>query len=726
MLVITDLNGNTEMLSDVREFKRGRKVNGDKTLTFSILPTFLNAHAFPMVDNESIVEFDGVPYVIKNVSSRNLGRQMIKDVTAVHKFFDDMINVFQYGERNGSQPFVDAVDFVFQKTNYTTNIISSTGSQTLEGFGKDNSLSLLQKLLETYKVEFRVVGNQVDFLSEIGNKTDFQFRWGHNVKSIEKSVDTTNLATFIRGYGKQDEKTGAYLAEAYYRSPNESKFGTKEAPAVYDDRYTNEGSLLERLRNDLIDEPEVSITIDFADLRAAGYPWTVPNEGDYGFIIYEPMDIDIEARIVEIEESYDENFIPIQTSVTLSNIKENMTDMITRFSNTSKSLERLMQGEIKLPKSALDDAVVVATAALQSAQTELEFENGIIAREKTNPNELVLFNSKGIGVSVDNGQTFKNAITSRGVVAETIYGGNIFGVNISSVTGDGQFNVSGGNAKFTNSDGTITISPSAIIGKDSAGNTRFSADQNFVSSIAFGTVTKNVYITSVGGEGRCVDTNGVPGDGEIYSYTYNPFRAAGIWGDYISNHNLNRHLYLGTDLEVRATSRGLGYSTDIIYRPVRASGFYGNQVIVNGGTNMYLGVVSSSTAGEGEVRVTNTAGYNNGSIGYRPIRASEYRNGSSIDYKTNIEDLADIGLSVINNLQVKRYALNEDVNNGIYDNWQVGLISEFSPEVATADLKSINLYKLLSYTVKAVQELSVQSNAQDKRISDLELIMGEM
>jgi len=143
--------------------------------------------------------------------------------------------------------------------------------------------------------------------------------------------------------------------------------------------------------------------------------------------------------------------------------------------------------------------------------------------------------------------------------------------------------------------------------------------------------------------------------------------------------------------------------------------------IRNADFNFYLAVDAT-----GELRVTDLFGAGATEIGYRPIRTSEVRNGSSITYKTNIEPLADIGLSTINNLDVNRYILQTDVDNGIYDNWQVGLISELSPEVATPDGKAINLYKLLGYNVKATQEVDVKAESSLKRLDDHVLLFEVM
>ncbi|TFI48143.1 tail fiber domain-containing protein [Diaphorobacter sp. DS2] len=81
------------------------------------------------------------------------------------------------------------------------------------------------------------------------------------------------------------------------------------------------------------------------------------------------------------------------------------------------------------------------------------------------------------------------------------------------------------------------------------------------------------------------------------------------------------------------------------------------------GDNLYLGCYGTN---DGEVRVTNNLGYNDGgTIGYRPIKASEYRNGSSVLTKQNIEPVTESGLDVINKLEIKRYVLNEDVTPAI-------------------------------------------------------------
>jgi phage minor structural protein len=707
LLTIRDLLGNEEILTDYKELTLNRKVNGEKSISLTILPTVHNAHSFPLVEEESILEFDGEEYVIKKMQERNIGNTYIKRVDAIHKFYVDLINKQQPIIHNGSITFTNYMQRVFEGTGYTFSLIDSFTAQSFENLGNDNRLSLLQKGLERYKAEMELVGNDVRFKKQVGNDSDFQFRYGHNIKTIERNVDTTNLATVIRGKGAPLNEEGTEHITAYHRSPNADIFGEIDAPPVEDERFSTKDSLEAEMKARLQDTPEFSITIDFVDLRAAGYPWTVPNEGDRVFVIYEPMnDLIIETRILEINEVYDANGTVIKTDVTLANYKKTFAG--TMFNNLDKRLKDIVNDDGVVKYSVLDEAVRGATEALQSAQTELEFNNGIIAREKDNPNKLVLLNSAGLGVSTDGGNQFKTAITADGVVAERIVGGAIIGVNLASANQSGIFHVNGADAEFINTSNgrNVKINPDGLFGYNSNGDVRFKADQTLVTSSAFGTSVENVYLAAFG-EIRAVNYNDIPGDGQVGSYRYLPVRGDGFYGNFLDiTTGVNLYIRPYSNGEVRVTNAGTTNS----YRPLRASNLFADSVDVNSGTSIYMRPKADGSAHITATGTTDT---------YRPIYASEHNNGSSITYKTNIEPLTLSGLEIINNLEVKQYILQSDVDNGIYHNWQVGLISEVSPEVATPDGKAINLYKLLSYTVKAVQELS----QLEQRVKDLETVV---
>ncbi|MFB6649228.1 phage tail protein [Bacillus toyonensis] len=428
LITITDVLGNTEILTGLKSFNRVRKVNGEKVISFLIIPTEENKHAFPLVQEESKVEFDGETYVIKSIAERNIGNTFYKQVECIHDFFVKMIDKQKYEVRDGSMPLRDALDFVFEGTGYQTAIIDSFYAQDFENFGKDNRLSLLKKVLERYRAEMSISGNLVRFKTKIGEDTDFQFRYNFNIKTFERTIDTKSLATYIRGYGKD-----GLMRE--YTSPNVHIFGFLEAPMIDDERYTTISGLDNALKESLQDTPIISMTLDFIDLRKAGYPYIIPNEGDRVLLIYEPMNVDIETRIMEIDEEFNNELEIISSKVTLANYKKGLSG--TLLQTIQKSLKGIVNNDGKIIYNALDEAVKRATQAIKNAQTELVFENGILAVDPNNPNNLVAFNSAGIGVSRDGGNTFKEALTYEGLVASVGVVGQFDANNIK--VGPGTF-----------------------------------------------------------------------------------------------------------------------------------------------------------------------------------------------------------------------------------------------------------------------------------------------
>jgi phage minor structural protein len=420
LLIITDISGNSEALTGYRGLQRKRNVNGEKTLAFLVLPTEQNAHSYPMVSEESIVEFAGEPYRIKQLAEKSRGTLFYKEIVAVHTFFD-LIDEHVYALQTGSMTFEAALQFVLGGTEYTWATVDTFYAQDFENFGDENRLALFQTLLVRYGAEFTLNGTHITFRERIGNATDFQFRYNYNVKTITRDVKTSNLSTYIKGFGNG--------VESEYTSPNASVFGIRHAKPVRDERYTTLEGLNERLQAELNDEPEVSITIDFADLRRAGFPYDVPTEGDDVFLLYEPIGIDVETRLVDIDEEFTEGSdLPIKTTVTLGNIRDSIVD---RWANVEKQVNDIIGGDGKVKYNVLDAAIRRATEALQSAQTELEFNNGIIARSKDNPNYLVLLNSAGVGISTDGGATFSEAITHLGVNTSVLTAGQINANNIT-------------------------------------------------------------------------------------------------------------------------------------------------------------------------------------------------------------------------------------------------------------------------------------------------------
>lgn len=134
-----------------------------------------------------------------------------------------------------------------------------------------------------------------------------------------------------------------------------------------------------------------------------------------------------------------------------------------------------------------------------------------------------------------------------------------------------------------------------------------------------------------------------------------------------------------------------------------------------GDSNLFL-----ATNSGGSVHVTNFAGYNGGNgISYRPIVAQEFTPSSSVRYKDNIHLFEESGMDIVRDTHVYTFYFKSDLEEGIYDNQQIGFLAEASPMLRKGDTVSHN--KAISVNWKATQELINCVKELEKRIIDLEM-----
>ena len=309
MLVVTSLQGQTEPLPDVSGVEDMEQVNGEYSLSFVCFNTKNNQYAYPLVQEESTVELDGHEFRIKQMTEV----RDRKEVHAQHIFFD-LVDHYQEGTYGGTHTLDEFATYALKGTGFTFENVDVTGSAFIPNFGEGNVVALVRQICDAFGCEVQIMpGRHLRFMKQIGADKDEQFRYKHNIKTIKKSVDTTKLATAIKGYG-----ANGLVVE--YHSPNEVIYGTRWAEPIKDDRYTIAESLLERLKQELVDVPEVSIELELSQL---GFDVEL---GDRVWVIYEPLGIDFQTRVMEIKRYPFTKRSPV---VTLSNKKRVFTDILT-------------------------------------------------------------------------------------------------------------------------------------------------------------------------------------------------------------------------------------------------------------------------------------------------------------------------------------------------------------------------------------------------------------
>ncbi|MDA1620147.1 phage tail protein [Bacillus cereus group sp. TH204-1LC] len=339
MLVVKGMNNQEEMLTDYKEVKRKRRVNGEHSLSFYLLNTPNVAHAYNLVDERAIIKDKfGDEYVILGVNKRG---HYGKSVTAVHIFFDNMMD-WQYNLYNGYANFKQCMDFIFNGTGWTYINQGAFTVTTFENFGDDTRSSLLQKALNRYGAEMQIDNKTktVTFKNQIGAETDAQFRYGHNLKTFEEDTDMANFATYIRGYGK-DTAGNEFMVE--YESPMAKVYGRIHQKPIRDERYKTKETLLEACKKEINDVPDTRFKISIVNLIANGLsPLHKFNYGDYVYMFYEKADVKIKIRVIEIEDDpTDQTKSPI---IELSTFKElkTMSAIQAQFQQTQKQVQQLL------------------------------------------------------------------------------------------------------------------------------------------------------------------------------------------------------------------------------------------------------------------------------------------------------------------------------------------------------------------------------------------------
>lgn len=189
--------------------------------------------------------------------------------------------------------------------------------------------------------------------------------------------------------------------------------------------------------------------------------------------------------------------------------------------------------------------------------------------------------------------------------------------------------------------------------------------------------------------------------------TYMPIRSSIAYVESISQ-SQGTNFYIGTDGEMRVTSRGMGGNDPIVYRDLRASVYRGIAMDTTA-THLYL----RATSGGGEVRATQ-----NGTTGtYIPIRASAFTTSSLAEYKTAITPFNEDALSIINKSTIFEYFLKNNLQKR-----EIGLVigENYNAPSIVIDGDGISQYRMNSLSWKAIQELYLQVENLEEQIKQLQ------
>ncbi|TCJ01569.1 phage tail protein [Cytobacillus praedii] len=456
MLVITDLQGNTEPIADYKSLEINEEINGDFSISCMFLDTENNKYAWELIAEESIIEYEGHEYRIK----QKVGETYRKQVHALHTYFD-LVGHQIYGITGGTIYPADAFSFALAGSGWTFEVVDDIPPQLLFNFGEDNAVSLIKKAREAFDCEVKICpGKHLKIYKQIGKDEDYQFRYKHNIKAIRESVDTTKLATVIRGYG------GNGLVVTY-TSPNVGVFGERHAEPVRDDNIIEPSVMTETLKRELTDTPEVSIELEAIMLEGA-------NLGDTVWLIHEKLGIEFQTRIMAQKR---QPRTPKADTVTLGNRLATLSDLLTETKveineNAKQFRSKIEQtnDRITMEVESVNESIATIELKADNIQLGVTELNGRMGNAESQINIQAGQIESKVSYSEYNGQTITSKITQDpyaiSLMAQNL---NMQGlVTFSNLNSPGQAVIDGGNiygSSFVVGRGTgSTLTMTAIAG----------------------------------------------------------------------------------------------------------------------------------------------------------------------------------------------------------------------------------------------------------------------
>lgn len=423
------------------------ELNGNCVFSAKIPPnkvnlTFLNR----LSEMWTLVDDNETEYKVVYLKKQGEGQTLTAEIKAVPKFYDDFDSGRVYEEYNQSFTANACFATIFSGSGYVYQLNGSYNSLQWEGFGGGSTrLEMFKDALNRYGAEFKVLGKVVTIEPQIGFDLNVMYRHRLNASNIVQEVDASGFWTYAKGYGdftEEDGWQGAKLIREYI-SPLASipGIGVRHAPPLKDGRIKLNATMESSLKKIVNESLKISVTADIHDLTKQKYPIAQSGLGDRVFLIDERIGLDAEVRVVNrsVLRDWRGNILDIQLTFGNQDITKRYQ---SNLDHAAKTINDLIEGREKLPINAMAEEVANITSMILGVTSELDITpQGLIAKDKNNPNYVVVLNSAGLGVSTDGGMTFRNAITGRGIVAERILAGEIKGSTLRTDSGSNYVHI---------------------------------------------------------------------------------------------------------------------------------------------------------------------------------------------------------------------------------------------------------------------------------------------
>ncbi|WZY00367.1 phage tail protein [Bacillus sp. FSL W7-1360] len=320
-----------EVLTDFdrASFVEEWSLNNQWQIQFSVVKTAKNSFAFDLISHESTVSFNEQTFVIKQMTTKAIGDTIQKDVTALHIYFT-MQDLFKLETRSGTLSISACLSHLLDGngSGFTWETVGDFNKVEQENFGGKHLLDGCLEIVKDYDAVMVADNKHLTFYArdQYGEKTGKYIRYRYNTDDIQAQVDTTQLKTRVKGFGKQKENGSYYFTPVTYTSEQAKKWGIREAAPITDERMTNQASMRAKLARELQDYPTISLSTSLKRDQAV-------RKGEYWVIVYEPMGLTVDTQLVGYKKY---PFTPTPPEITLSNEKATILDIQVQLAKALK------------------------------------------------------------------------------------------------------------------------------------------------------------------------------------------------------------------------------------------------------------------------------------------------------------------------------------------------------------------------------------------------------
>ena len=430
------------------QIKRKQIVNGEQQLSLSFFVSEMNIDFLPHLSFNWLANFDKEDYTIINPSIEAITKG--KSITAILKFFTDFGSMYLQDEvEDKSMTALNAYTELFANTGKRVHLVDNFYSNTLSYQKNQSRLERFHYYNTRFKAEFIVRGDDVYLYNKVGSyKPDVRIDEDLNVKSATVEIDSENFFTWCKCYYDLEQNDGG--SEENYRkeyvwsdSALIAQYGEIEGPALYQGNIKSETTMKEFARDKQQESVKISHSVDLVDLKKQGYDEFIFNIGDTVRLSLSSIDITIDIRIVEKDETWVENqygeWERTALSLTLGNASAVQSYKNTR-SDSMQELQDWIDGRKPIPQNLLEPAIQrAADIVLGDTDSVMEYrKDRLTGHHSKNEGNNVTLNVNGL-IFYRNGEPTTGA-TYEGIIADAITAGiiNTHNVRIMGVSEAGD------------------------------------------------------------------------------------------------------------------------------------------------------------------------------------------------------------------------------------------------------------------------------------------------